>query len=780
MNIRRSYKNAETSTEPIINKPFPSKKEKLYSLLVLFILVFITFFPLVVGKNFIPFGKYIQWSFMLTQSSGQKLQVESSVLKRNKVIPWAEEPEVASLAIYWADSLYFAHNLKRGQFPLWDPYTGGGVPTIDNGQSRPFNPFRLPFYLFPTTWVYSLTLLAGLVFGGIGAYLWLLKQGFSLPAVTLGAGIFIFNPWVLERLVLTDSAAYFVLPWCLIALEQTLWRNWASISRTVLCFILMGHSGHPEASIMMAAVAITVFLFNRKGLRNYERSFVNRAKTAGAVAMLTLVCLTMLWLPFLRLLTIGDIYKKHAWFLCEYSWRSLITLPSDMFIAPAVGAILICSFLAWRRIPKVWMALLAIVVLILFPLPWIGTMFSRLLSYHLLPSFYLKSVFWASLSFLLPYGLEAYKASNKSIAIVTFIIGGAMLIFTGLQFASIQMAKSDISTFPILAFLLLSMGILALVFFRTTQTRLFPLLISAIILIPLAFPLSLNKLSWSTVDFKTNSVIEWLKINRPNARTVSIEPSFMLAIPPNFGQAYEIRCVEVTTAIFLNNYRAMFQHPRAAMPTTVTFSSYYPGIFRQMGADILLLANNISSGLDPLIKGTQFSAYSIPGAHGRLYFAEWIRQYEPDMDLGKQVLSLNQNTDAVAVVEEMGTPVPPVIHEVPSGKGKAFFEKDDAGDILVCTECSSEGLLVLRDSWYPGWIAFIDGKRNPIFRVNGCFRGVIVPAGEHRVRFVYRPILAYISGLVSLLALLVVVFISIQKGGRSKQSSDFSSYPKKP
>jgi hypothetical protein len=764
MGIRRGYGNAETSTESNVGIPSSLKREKFYPLLVLFILLSITFFPLIVGKNFVPFGKYLQWSFMLAQSSGQKLKDESSVFMRAKVMPWSEDPEVASLAIYWAESLYFTHKLKRGQFPLWDPYTGGGVPTIDNGQSRPFNPFRLPFYLCPTTWVYSLTLLVGLSFGGIGAYLWLLKQGFSLSAVTLGVGLFIFNPWVLERLVLTDSAAYFVLPWCLLTLEQTLWRNWSSIARAALCFILMGHSGHPEASIIMAAVATTVFLFNQKGLGNCERSFVNRIKTVGTVAMLTFVCLTVIWLPFLRLLTMGDIYRKHLWFICEYSWRSLITLPSDMFIAPAIGAMLLCALLTWKRIPKVWMALLIIVVLILFPLPWIGTMPSRLLSHLLLPSFYLKSVFWTSLSFLVPYGLDAYRTSKKSIAIIVFIIGGAMLTLTGWQFASIQMARSDISVFPIITFLLLSLGVLALVFFRSARTRLFPLLMSAIILAPLAFPLSLNKLSWNTIDFKTNSVIEWLKLNRPNARTVSIEPRFLFAIPPNFGQAYGIRCVEINSAIFLNNYWSLFHHPETFMPTAIIFNSYFPDVFRYMGADILLLANNVSlSGLDLLIKGTQFSAYSIPGAHGRLYFAERARQYKPGTDCGKQILSLNRDTDAVAVVEGMGNPVPAVIPEVPPGKGKAVFETDEAEDILARTGCSLEGLLVLRDSWYPGWQAFIDGKRTPTFRVNGCFRGVIVPAGEHRVRFVYRPILLYVAGVVSLAATLLITVVCLQK-----------------
>jgi hypothetical protein len=756
---------------------FPLKENRVYSLLVLFLLLFITFFPLIVGKNFMPFERYPQWSFVLAQSSGQKLKVEPSVFVRTKVIPWAEEPEVASLAIHWAESLYLAHKLKSGQFPLWDPYTGSGGPIIDNGLSRPFTPFRLPFYFFPTTWVYSLTLLAGLVFGGIGTYLWLSRQGLSPAALTLGTGLFVLNPYVLDRLVMNDSMTYLVLPWCLLTLEQTVWGDWRSIGRAVLCFVLMGHSGHVEMSLIMAGVAATFYLFAKR--EPEEESFVGRVKTIGVIAGLTLVCLNVLWLPLLRLFLIGDIYKKHAWFHYPQDWRSLLTLPSDMFVNPTIFAVLSCTLFAWKKIPKFWMTLFAITVLVLFPLPWIGLGLPKLIIYLGLPARYLKGVFWASLSFLIPYGLDAYRASKKSIAITTFIIGGAMLTLTGWQFASIQMARSGISAFPIITFLLLALGLLALVAFRPVQGRLTPLLISAIVLTPLAFPLSLNKLSWNTIDFKTNSVIEWLKTNQPNARTVSVDHRHVFAIPPNFGQAYGTRCVEVTTAIFLNNYWLMFHHPEAVMPTVVAFSSYFPDVFRHMGADILLLANDVSpkdvspNDLNLLIQGTQFSAYSIPGAHGRLYFAERARQFKPGADFPNQILSLSRDTDAVAVVEGMGNPVPEVIPEIPPEKGKAVFKRDGADDVVVRTECSTEGLLVLRDSWYPSWVAFVDGKRSPILRINGCFRGVIVPAGEHSVRFLFRPILIYIAGAVSLLASLLVILVSVRKNltGASRWSA---------
>lgn len=49
------------------------------------------------------------------------------------------------------------------------------------------------------------------------------------------------------------------------------------------------------------------------------------------------------------------------------------------------------------------------------------------------------------------------------------------------------------------------------------------------------------------------------------------------------------------------------------------------------------------------------------------------------------------------------------------------------------------GLLVLNDTWYPGWAATVDGKQHPIYRVNGVFRGVAIAPGNRCLVFEYRP-----------------------------------------
>jgi len=55
------------------------------------------------------------------------------------------------------------------------------------------------------------------------------------------------------------------------------------------------------------------------------------------------------------------------------------------------------------------------------------------------------------------------------------------------------------------------------------------------------------------------------------------------------------------------------------------------------------------------------------------------------------------------------------------------------------TNSSTRGLVVLCDVMYPGWRAYLDGRETAILRVDGIFRGAVVPAGRHRLAFRFEP-----------------------------------------
>lgn len=94
----------------------------------------------------------------------------------------------------------------------------------------------------------------------------------------------------------------------------------------------------------------------------------------------------------------------------------------------------------------------------------------------------------------------------------------------------------------------------------------------------------------------------------------------------------------------------------------------------------------------------------------------------------------------VAVLERR----PPEWADAPAGERAAAstvaLEVYRHAEVVVAVEAGRPGMLVLHDLYHPGWRASLDGAEVPVYRANVLFRAVYVPAGRHKVRFVYRPI----------------------------------------
>lgn len=79
--------------------------------------------------------------------------------------------------------------------------------------------------------------------------------------------------------------------------------------------------------------------------------------------------------------------------------------------------------------------------------------------------------------------------------------------------------------------------------------------------------------------------------------------------------------------------------------------------------------------------------------------------------------------------------------------------------VEVDVSLDGDGLLVLTDLMFAGWEAEVDGERRELEYANAVFRGLPLEAGDHAVRFVYRPASlragSVLAGLALGLALLV-------------------------
>jgi hypothetical protein len=130
--------------------------------------------------------------------------------------------------------------------------------------------------------------------------------------------------------------------------------------------------------------------------------------------------------------------------------------------------------------------------------------------------------------------------------------------------------------------------------------------------------------------------------------------------------------------------------------------------------------------------------------------------------IGENILELSHS-----VVLENGTPSFPSASKSMES-GSARIAEYGINEVKLHVESQEPSILVLTDSYYPGWIALVDGEEKPIWRANSLFRAVEVPAGVQRVVFKYRPSSFYFGMTVSLVTLLLTVAGLLVEAHRSR------------
>jgi Bacterial membrane protein YfhO len=126
--------------------------------------------------------------------------------------------------------------------------------------------------------------------------------------------------------------------------------------------------------------------------------------------------------------------------------------------------------------------------------------------------------------------------------------------------------------------------------------------------------------------------------------------------------------------------------------------------------------------------------YKIEGTIPRAYIVnKTVVENDSRAVLGR--LSSAEFDPTREVVVDSEIPMPPADHL----KATAKIVRYDNEAVTIATSADNEAVLVLADSYYPGWKAFVDGREEVIRRANLFFRAVRLPAGNHTVEFRYEP-----------------------------------------
>lgn len=155
---------------------------------------------------------------------------------------------------------------------------------------------------------------------------------------------------------------------------------------------------------------------------------------------------------------------------------------------------------------------------------------------------------------------------------------------------------------------------------------------------------------------------------------------------------------------------------------------------------------------DTVEEGVHLYAVAAALERPHAFFPDSIRAVGDTTAALRATLALRDPSRA-AVVETRGTPPQ-------AGRGSARLVEDHPDELALEVDASRGGLLFVSEVYHPNWHAYVDGRQVPVLRTDVAFRGVSVPAGQHRVRFVYRSrpfrIGRWLSGLTLVLVLAAI------------------------
>ena len=164
---------------------------------------------------------------------------------------WFAEPYYALLNDY-----YFRRLIP----PLWNPFSGLGVPLLANMQSQPFNPLTLIAWLWPSPRGDDLFVIARLFLAGFLTHLYL-RRFLSTYASLFGALAFMLTGYFILYLNMPDISVSIWLPGLCYGLERLALRP-SRISVLIVSFMtaMVLFGGMPEVSFLVLVFGGFYFL----------------------------------------------------------------------------------------------------------------------------------------------------------------------------------------------------------------------------------------------------------------------------------------------------------------------------------------------------------------------------------------------------------------------------------------------------------------------------------------------------------------------------------------
>lgn len=684
--------------------------------------------------------------------------------------------DIAFQMIPWRAAVQ--RSLAGRRWPLMNPYVFCGDVLAASMQPAVYSPFTLIACLLPAALSFTFTAAIAFFVAGLGAFVFARELENGARPLSEVAALVAAMGWMLSApLALTIlwplGFAWALLPFVLLATRRIAAApGKRSIGLLVAALTLEILAGHPETTLHVVAIAAAYGLFQFARSEHRGRAF-SAAIVAGALALLLT---SIAWLPFLDAARVSGEYRvrtltfargplsvargaagkaaiQNAFpFLRKKEGAPLERSEAgSMLLAAAITAIVFV-----RRREVAFFAGLLLVAFLAGINAWpVAQVLHRLPLFNSALNDRLAMAVPLCLAVLAAYAIDSWLARRLGIAM--------LLVAATIGFVAIGW-PGPIDEPRLIAELAAPLAGSFVAFYLRKEWAV-PLLISLVLLQRTISDGSLVPTHPREMAYPPMALFEHL-----DATPFRIAP-YGTALVPNTASLYGLEDVRGTTpmtsGLLADTFPLWLTLRRGAFPQIDDLTRPF---LSMMNARYSLL--DVSTPIPAGWRDVRYDIYTrlIENEHvlARAFIPRRIRVgRSPEQEIEEMAAEKD-------FAERAWLAVPGPRAEYGNGSGRVTTSRRGP-DLEMDVAMENDGYVVVSETAWPGWRAYLDGRRVRPLGANHAFLAVFVPAGHHRVRLTYLPQAFVVGRAISAATLLgFAVFFTAGAMARRRRSASMS------
>lgn len=692
--------------------------------------------------------------------------------------------------------------VRRGVWPLWNPDIAHGVPTVASIQNAEYYPTNLLLWFLPPFWTRGIRSILRIALGLWGTYAFARAIGIGRIGATFASISFGFAGPNVVWLGHPVTNVTLLLPCILWTLERTLeqggFRWVAGLALAGGAVLLGGHT----PTVLHIGVAVFVWLLYRLLLspdqptpRLPVGALAWRLGLAGVAAVCIGSAAILPWREYLAV-SPGSVFPGIR-NIRTLSWRALaVWIVPDFYGTPVfpsvywgggldhlagwenycertgyvgVAALLIAAVALVahrpRRVVVPWLVTLLVSLVLIYDPPVLGALFRGLPAFRVINNSKILCVAAFSLAMLTGHGCDVVFERR----------GSPVLAWVGAGITALALALFIHAVWPSpeAQAALTRAGALG----QFTWNCLWTLVPATAVVVAIA--LGRRSPSMAAAVLLGVAMLDLWRFASGFNPTIPREQ----AAPPTPGIRYlqdhvtDARVLPIGPMVLFGNTMLRYGVPDVRGVDWINVSQYeylvtghtggYDFCSTLLSIPATLPALNVSHAVFPA--GTQVPAGArvvyddelrivrLPDGLPRALLLHDARVVASDAEARRLIASHAVDLHRTVLLGPDASALARTVSESDGGSVDSVrIAVARPNDLRIAVEAGAPGVLLLNDTFFPGWRCAVDGREVPIARANVAFRAVPIGPGRHEVVFRYRPWPALLGIALALAALAAI------------------------